>query len=188
MRANPHRNRQMYRLILSLGVLMLAACQGRGPDDKDVLHEGAKLVKPLPGLYRSTTRLTAFDLPGADPQTEDLMRDKFGQILPQTRNFCLTPTAAERGFEDLIRESQQGACTFARFVASDSRLSAEMHCRTGPNLTSTVSVEGIGAPDHSHVDLNLVQSGPSIPGGSETIALAVDNVRTGECPAGNPGR
>jgi hypothetical protein len=178
----------MHRLSIAVGLLMLAGCHAKGPDEKAVLHEGAKMVKPLPGLYRSTTRLTAFELPGADPQTADIMRDKFGQILPQTREFCLTPAAAEGGFEDMVKESQQGDCTFDRFVADQTRLSAAMRCRSGPSLTSTVTVEGTGAPDRSHVDLSIVQSGPSIPGGSETIALAVDNRRLGDCPAGNPGR
>lgn len=178
----------MHRLSIAFGLLMLSGCHAKGPDEKAVLQEGAKLVKPLPGLYRSTTRLTAFDLPGADPQTEDIMRDKFGQILPQTRDFCLTPAAAESGFQDLVRQSQQGACTFDRFVADETRLSARMRCRSGASLTSTVTVEGTGAPDRSHVDLDIVQSGSGIPGGSETISLAVDNRRIGECPAGNPGR
>ena len=178
----------MDRLSVAFGLLLLAGCQAEKPDQTDVLHEGAKLVKPLPGLYRSMTRLTAFDLPGADPQTEDLMRDKFGQILPQTREFCLTPAAAERGFQDLVRQGQQGDCAFDRFVAGKTGLSARMHCRSGANLTSDVSVEGTGAADRSHVDLAIVQAGPSIPGGSETISLAVDNMRIGDCPPGNPGR
>ena len=178
----------MHRLTIAFGLLLLGACHDQGPDRNAVLHEGAKLVKPLPGLYRSMTRLTAFELPGADPQTADIMRDKFGQILPQTREYCLTPAAAEKGFEDMVRQSQQGECAFERFVADKTRLSARMHCRSGPSLTSDVSVEGTGAPDRSHVDLSIVQSGPDIPGGSETIALAVDSQRVGDCPPGNTGR
>lgn len=169
-----------------MGVLALAACQQKGPDAKQVLREGAKLVKPLPGYYRSTTTLVAFDLPGADPQTEDAMREKFGQILPQVREFCLTPDAAERGFRDLVGQSQQGDCTFDRFVTDGTRLSAQMRCRSGASLTSTVSVEGTGAPDRSHVDLDIVEAGRTVPGGRETIAMAVDNRRIGDCPAGNP--
>ena len=178
----------MHRLSAILALLMLAGCHAKGPGEKDVLHEGAKMVKPLPGLYRSATRLTGFDLPGADPQTEDVMRDKFGRILPQARDFCLTPAAAERGFQDLVKQSQQGDCAFDRFVADQTRLSARMHCRSGPSVTSDVSVEGSGAPDRSHVDLTIVQSGANIPGGSETISLTVDNWRLGDCPPGNPGR
>jgi hypothetical protein len=173
---------------VALAVLTLGGCDASGPGDKDVLREGARLVKPLPGLYRSTTRLTAFELPGADPQTAATMRDKFGQVLPQTREYCLTPAAAERGFEDMVRQSQQGDCTFDRFVADKTRLSARMHCRSGAELTSDVSVEGTGAPDRSHVDLAIVQSGPGIPGGSETIAMAIDNQRIGDCPPGNTRR
>jgi hypothetical protein len=180
--------RQLCCLSALLAVLMLGGCDTSGPDEKDVLREGAKLVKPLPGLYRSTTRLTAFELPGADPQTADIMRDKFAQVLPQTREYCLTPAAAERGFEDMVRQSQQGDCTFDRFVADETRLSARMRCRSGAELTSDVSVEGTGAPARSHVDLRIVQSGPGIPGGSETIAMSADNQRIGDCPPGNTRR
>jgi hypothetical protein len=165
-----------------VSLLFLAACQNRGPDDKTVLAEADKMAKPLPGLYRSTTSLTAFDLPGADPQTADIARDRFAQIMPQRREFCVTPAAAARGFEDLVRQSQQGDCRIERFVADKSHLSARMSCRLGPKLTSNVTVEGTGAPDRSQIDLGIVQRGPSVPGGSETIAMHVDNLRVGDCP------
>lgn len=160
----------------------MSACGEQGPSDEDVLREAGKLVKPLPGLYRSTTSLTAFDLTGADPRTEDMMRDRFAQIMPQRREFCLTSEAAARGFEDMIRQSQQGDCAIHRFVANKSRLSAQMSCRLGPKLSSTVAVEGTGTPERSHVDLEIVQTGPSVAGGSETIGLSVDNERVGDCP------
>jgi hypothetical protein len=165
-----------------LGFASLAACQQRGPGDGPVLAEGAKLAKPLPGLYRSTTRLTAFELSGTDPQTEDMMRDRFAQVMPQRREFCVTAQAASRGFEDMLRQSQQGDCTIKRFVANNSRMSAQMTCRLGPKLSSAVSIEGTAEATRSHVELEIVQTGPSVPGGSETIALTVDNERAGDCP------
>ena len=175
----------MQRLIPVAGLLALAGCGPSAPRDKDVLAQGAKLVKPLPGLYRSSTRLTAFELPGADPETADTMRDKFSRILPQTSDFCLTPQAAAHGFEDMLRHTQQGDCTFERFDADASRLSARMHCRSG-QVASEVTVEGTGARDRSHVSIEIAQLGSKIPGGSETISLEVDNRRVGDCPSGNP--
>jgi hypothetical protein len=175
------------RLTPLIFLALIAACNEQGPDNKEVLAQSDKLVKPRPGLYRSTTTLAAFDLPGADPRTADMMRDKFGQIMPQTREFCLTPAAAARGFADMVRQSEQGDCTFERFVANAQRLSARMNCRSGEKLRSAVSIEGTGAPDNSHVNVEIVQSGPGIPGGSETISLKVDNRRIGDCAGGNPG-
>jgi hypothetical protein len=172
----------MQRLAVLSLPLLLVACQNKGPDDKAVLAEANKMTRPLPGLYRSTTSLTSFDLPGADPQTADIMRDRFAQVLPQRREFCVTPEAAARGFQDMLRQNQQGDCRVERFEADKSHLSARMSCRLGPKLTSTVTVEGTGAPDRSQIDLEIVQSGPSIAGGSETIAMHVDNVRVGDCP------
>ena len=177
----------MQRLIvLAVSLLsvscLLVSCQDKTVDDRAVLAQAGNLAKPRPGLYRSTTSMTAFELTGADPQTEDTMRDKFAQVMPQTRAFCLTPEAAARGFADMLRQSQQGNCRIERFVANASRLSARMSCHVAAKLDSTVSVEGTGSPDSSHVDLTIVQSGPSVPGGSETIGLKVDNVRVGECP------
>jgi hypothetical protein len=171
----------MQRLALVF-LLFLAACQNKRPDDKAVLAEASKLAKPLPGLYRSTTSLVSFDLPGADPRTEDMIRDRFAQVLPQHREFCLTPRAAARGFEDMVRQSQQGDCRIDSFVADKSRLSARMSCRVAPKRNSTVSVEGTGGPESSHIDLRIVQTGPSVPGGTETITMTVDNVRVGDCP------
>jgi hypothetical protein len=172
----------MQRLGTVACLLLLAGCHGKGPDDKTVLAEANKMTKPLPGLYRSTTSLTAFDLPGADPATADMMRDHFAQVMPQRREFCVTSEAAARGFADMIRQSQQGDCRIERFVADRAHLSARMSCRLGPKLISTVTVEGTGAPDRSQIDLGIVQAGPSVPGGRETIAMHVDNVRIGDCP------
>ena len=166
---------------IGLCLALVAGCKDRQPSDRQVLAEAGKLAKPLPGLYRSTTSLTAFELTGADPQTEDMMRDRFAQVMPQRREFCVTPQAAARGFEDMLRQSQQGDCEIERFAADKARLSAQMRCRVGPRLTSTVSIEGTGEPNRSHVELEIVQAGPSVPGGSETIGLSVDNVRIGEC-------
>ncbi|MGZ3255903.1 MAG: DUF3617 domain-containing protein [Croceibacterium sp.] len=172
----------MHRLTLVPCLLILAACSGKAPGEKDVLAEADKLTKPLPGLYRSTTSLVSFELPGADPQTADVMRDHFAQVLPQQRNFCVTPAAAARGFEDMIRQSQQGDCRIDSFVADKSYLKARMSCTFSANLSSTVSVEGTGEPSRSHVDLTIMQTGPSVPGGSETMVMKVDNVRLGGCP------
>jgi hypothetical protein len=167
---------------VAVASLLLAGCQPSKPDARQVLAEGDKLTKPLPGLYRSTTTLTAFELPGADPETADIMRDRFAQVLPQRRDFCLTPQAAARGFADMIRQSQQGDCTIDRFVANRSKLSASMTCRAANKLQSTISVEGEGEPTRSHIALEIVQRGPSVPGGSETIGMSIDNVRLGDCP------
>ena len=167
---------------IGLCLALVAGCEDRQPSAKQVLAEADKLAKPLPGLYRSTTSLTSFDLTGADPRTEDMMRDKFAQVMPQRREFCLTPAAAARGFQDMLTQSQQGDCRIERFVTDRSHLSARMSCHVAAKLDSTISVEGTGAPESSHVDLTIVQTGPSVPGGSETIGLKVDNVREGECP------
>jgi hypothetical protein len=172
----------MYRLIVMLAALMLAACQGRGPDDKSVRAEADKMTKPLPGLYRSTTKLTSFELPGADPEMADDMRDRFAQVLPQQRDMCVTSAAAQRGFADFIRQSEQGDCKIEEFAADHSVIKARLTCRLGPKLTSAVTVEGTGEPTRSHIDIEIVQTGPSVAGGSERIAMTVDNVRLGDCP------
>jgi hypothetical protein len=172
--------RQIHRLSIAFGLLILAGCQAKAPDEQQVVAQGEQLVKPLPGLYSSTTRLTAFDLPGADPQTEDAMRDKFGRIMPQTRRYCLSAAAAERGFKDMFKDGKLGECTFDSFTADRTHMRAEMTCRSG-DLVSTVAVEGTAAPDRSHVDLVITQDAASIPGGTETMSLAVDNRRLGDC-------
>jgi hypothetical protein len=172
----------MQRLAIVACLLLLAGCRDKGPDDKAVLAEAGKIARPLPGLYRSTTSLLSFDLPGADPRTADIMRDRFAQVLPQQRDFCVTPAAAARGFEDMVRQSQQGDCRIEKFVADKSYLSARMSCRLGAKLSSTVTVDGTGAADRSRIDLAIVQTGPSVPGGTETLTMRVDNVRTGDCP------
>jgi hypothetical protein len=165
-----------------IGLALLCGCGERRPDAKQMQAEANKMTKPLPGLYRSTTKLTSFELPGADPEVADTMRDRFAQVLPQVRDVCVTPEAAQRGFADFIRQSQQGDCKTEEFSADTSALRARMTCRLGPKLASTVTMDGTGEPTHSHIDLEIVQTGPSVAGGSETIAMTIDNVRVGDCP------
>ena len=178
----------MPRLIAAAVLLMLAACGDRERSEAQVVAEGEKLVKPLPGLYRSTTTLTGFELSGADPKVADDMRDRLGQVSPQRREYCLTPEEAARGFEDLVRQTQHGNCDMERFVANDTRLSARLSCRAGEQMTSKVTMEGNGAPDSSHIALEIVQAGPAVPGGTARIAMEIENRRIGDCPPGNPGR
>jgi hypothetical protein len=173
---------KVFQILGVMGLAVLSGCQKDDVGAKEVMAQANKLTKPLPGLYRSTTTLTSFELPGADPETADIMRDRFAQVLPQQRNFCVTPAEAERGFENMIRQSQQGDCRIERFVSNQSRLSARMACRLAEKLSSTVSVEGTGEAARSRIDLEIVQTGPSIPGGSETLAMRIDNVRVGDCP------
>jgi len=172
----------MHRMIAVLGLSALAACDGSGPDDKDILARAERLAQPLPGLYRSTTKLTGFELSGADPQLSDQMRDRFGLVSPAESEYCLTPEDAARGFEGVVRQTQQGDCAIERFDAGGTRLSAQMTCNGGNKLTSRISVEGTGEPDRSHIVLEIVQSGPAIAGGSATISMEIDSRRIGDCP------
>lgn len=161
--------------------LLLVACRQHEPTAQQVRAEADKLTRPLPGRYRSTTTLLSFDLPGADRQTEAMIRRRFASVMPQQRELCLSPEAAARGFEDLVRQTQQGACRIERFAASGGRLSARMRCRLPAQSVSLVTVEGTGGPSRSRVDLAIEQTGPTVPGGTEEIALRVDNVRMGDC-------
>ena len=176
------RSKSRAELAALSAAALTVGCHDQAPSDKAVMNEASKLAHPLPGLYRSTTRLTSFELPGADPESADIVHDRLSRVAPQQRQLCVTPQAAANGFKDLIKQSQQGDCTIERFVANKSRLSARLSCHVGPKLASTVSLEGTGEPTRSHIDLTLVQTGPSIPGGSETIGMTVDNQRIGDCP------
>ena len=178
----PNVGRAALRQAIAASLALLpAACGGGAPSDEAILAEAGKLAQPLPGKYRSVTRLTRFELPNASPQEADRLRTLMGGLVPQASEFCLSAAQARDGFAQMLRRSQQGDCRFARFGADASRLNAEMRCTGAAGSTSTVVMEGEGGARRSRMTLRVDQRAASIPGGELQMELEVSNRRTGDC-------
>jgi hypothetical protein len=177
------------RLCLVPPALLLAAlagCAPDPPDEQDILASAASLPRPQPGLYRSTTRLIAYDLPLASPQEAAAMRERFAALEPTTAETCLTPEQAAEGWVTLVRSLGEGACQVDSFSADGEGMQASVSCTAPGGGTSRMAMTGTAATTSSTMDIRIVQQGPAIPGGEQTIAMAIANERVGECPAEPP--
>lgn len=177
------------RLAVIPSVLLLAAlagCAPDPPDEQDILANAASLPRPQPGLYRSTTQLTAYDLPLASPQEAAAMRERFATLEPATAETCLTPEQAEEGWVTLVRSLGEGACQVERFAADGEGMQASVSCTAPGGGTSRMAMTGTAGTTSSTMEIRIVQQGPAIPGGEQTISMAIASQRVGDCPAEPP--
>ncbi len=174
------------RLVLVTSALVLAAlagCTPDPPDEQDILASADQLPDPQPGLYRSTTQVTGYDLPLANPQEAAAMRERFENLPPTTGEQCLTPAEAAEGWIVLVRSLNEGACQIEQFAADESTMEAMVACSAPDGTTSRMAMTGTATATNSTMDLHIVQHGPAIPGGEQTIAMTVASERIGDCPA-----
>jgi hypothetical protein len=170
------------RCLIAAGIVLAgSACGSTGPSEEDILEQGERMVKPVPGLYASTTALEEFEMPGASLQEAARMRERMGGIEPQMREFCMSPEEAEQGFAQMLAQSQSGNCRFSRFVVNDRRLSASMTCEDPTGYHASVEMDGLGGERESHLTLRILQQGPGIAGGSLRMRMQVDNQHLGDC-------
>nr|WP_237438215.1 DUF3617 family protein [Alteraurantiacibacter buctensis] len=144
------------------------------------------MPKPQPGLYRSTTRLTAYDLPLASPQEAAAMRERFATLEPAVATSCLTPRQAEEGWVTLVRSLGEGTCQVERFTADGEGMQASVACQAPGGGTSRMAMTGTAGTTSSTMEIRIVQQGEAIPGGEQTISMAIASQRVGDCPAEPP--
>jgi len=168
--------------VIGAAPLALGGC-GDEPAAGDAMRrEAAQLVRPQPGQYESTVALVEYAVPGASPQDADLLREQMGALGKQVSTYCLSAAEAAKGFEEVLREGQDGNCRFEAFSADRHRMNATMVCNGElPQATSTVEMRGNGYTDRSDMRLEIEQRGAPVPGGVVRMTLAVDNRRTGPC-------
>lgn len=162
-------------------VLSLAACSGGVPNEEDILASAENMEKPLPGLYRSTSTLIRFDLPDANPQEADRMRGLMEVLEPQETTICLTQEQSDEGFVALLRDIQQDNCEVESFEAGSTSFRAELRCPGTGGSASHVIMAGKGTAESSRMELEVEQTGPSIPGGQLDMQFVVENQRIDDC-------
>lgn len=143
-----------------------------------VIARAADAIRPQPGLYRSTTEITEFDIPDAPPQVKEMMRDR--GMSRQSTEYCLTPADVEKGFEESVRKSQQGDCDYKRFDVAGGTIEAAMTCRQD-GRTVDLTLSGRGTRTSS--DMAMTMQTDMGPMGKGTIRARTKSERIGDCPA-----
>lgn len=168
---------------------LLAGCSGEKTDadgdGKVSMAEAAKKaeaegIKPEPGLYKTTVTMTALDIPGMPPEVKN-----HGAGLVNTIEDCLTSEEADKGFEEMVKQGQNGDCSYEKFDFNDGKIDAVLVCKaegramrtslsgtassTGSELTTTTAMEFDGA-------------------GKGTMTATIKTERVGACPAEAPAK
>jgi putative hemolysin len=167
--------------------LALAACSD-GEEDKagsgktvsteEVAEKARDLVKPEPGLYRSTVELLEVDIPGAPDGAADMMKGMMGTS-NSTSEYCLTQADVDRGFEEMIKNSQKGDCTFERFEAEGGEIDAVMNCTAEGGNTMHMTMQGTGGATSSEMTMNMETEMPGM--GKTNMRMTAKHQRIGDC-------
>ena len=173
-------------IVLAAFASAVAACTPDPLGEDEILASAQSLPAPQPGLYRSTTRLTEYDLPLASPQEAAAMRARLDGMAPAVAEHCLSSAEAAEGWLELVEGLNEGTCRIERFSAESGEMAASVACVGPGEMTSRMALTGTATTTSSAMDLRIVQQGPAIPGGEQTIAMAITSERVGDCLAPAP--
>lgn len=176
------------RLIIALplaAAVALAACDKKAEDAPKTIEQAAEqakqLAKPEPGQYKSTVKVLEFDIPGLPPEQAKQMKKAMGDAGGQSHEFCLTQEDVEKGYEEMIRKSSEGNCTFAKFETSANSLDARMTCDMDQGAKAEMTMQGTMSPTRSVMVMEIDHNAPQAPGGKIHTKMEVTNERIGDC-------
>lgn len=170
---------------LPLIALGLSACGSDAEEPKtedEVIAAMEDLAKPEPGLYRTTTEMVEFSVPGLPEEQAQQLRKMRGDGV-KTSEQCLTEEEANRGFKDMLREMSKPdeglSCDFTRFDTSGSDLDAKMTCG-GPGGTGAEIVLA-GEVETTRSDLTMKMKVDAGPLGEMDMTMKTKSERIGDC-------
>lgn len=166
------------------GAALLAGCSGEATDaDGDgeitagevAAKADAEMVKPEPGLYKATITMTGVDIPGMPPEMKN-----HGAGMTTTVEECLTAEDVDKGFEEMVKQGQQGECTFEKFDLDGGKMDAVLLCKT-PQGESRMTMSGTTTPTSSEFTASTKINFEGM--GEGTMNFTAKNERIGDCPA-----
>lgn len=175
-------------ILLATAAFALAACGSQDADaDGDgeisadeVAAQSGDLVKPEPGLYRSTVELVDLEMPNASPEAQDMMRAMMSGGASE-HTFCLTPEQAEQGFEEMLRESQRedGECSYDKFETKGGSFDAVLTCKDSDEGLARIAMQGTGTGTSSTMTMTIDTQGPDEE--MMTMTMKQQQERIGDC-------
>ncbi|QFT78452.1 DUF3617 domain-containing protein [Erythrobacter sp. THAF29] len=166
-----------------LAAFALGACGGSPEPDADgdgsiSMAEAADAaaasgLKPEPGLYRVTSQLKGMNMPGVPAEMSGE-----GLGFTNTMEHCLTPDEVEKGFEEMMKEGQDGTCTYEKFEIDGGSMEGVMNCE-GSDGQVRVEFTGTATPTSSEMDATVASNIPGL--GEGTMSVNVKQERIGDC-------
>lgn len=170
-----------------VAIAMLTACDSadKPKSPEEVKKEVAKVERPQPGLYRTSSKVVSFEVPGMPPAEAQRMKAMFSST-NQSRDYCLTQEEADKGWEAVTTKLAEGNCKYDRFEASSGTLDAKLTCETGQGMKSTIEMKGTMTSTGSNMTMTMAQAAPQMAGGKDGIRMVaeVSSQRVGDCPPG----
>jgi len=133
-------------------------------------------IKPEPGLYKTTVTMTDLQIPGMPPEMAG-----HGTGMTTTVEDCLTAAEVDKGFEELVKQGQDGECSYERFAMSGGKIDAVLACKAQGRATR---MEMTGTTTPTSADLTATMTLDLDGAGTGTMKFTARHERIGECPAG----
>ncbi len=174
-------------IVLATAAFALAAC---GSSDADADGDGeislaeaaaqsADMVQPEPGQYRATVEVVDVEMPGAPQETQAMMKAMLAGG-PQVNEFCLTREDADKGFEEVLRQSQQNEdCSFEKFDAQGGKIDAVMVCQGADRGSARIAMQGSATSKSSSMAMTMDAKGPD--GQAMKMTMKTEQERIGKC-------
>jgi hypothetical protein len=122
-----------------------------------------------PGLWKTTSIVTAVDMPGAPPQVAAMMKGK-----PTTVSHCVTPEEVAKDPRALMQTDK--SCKVQQFSMAGGRMSATMVCQQR-GASMTVRSAGTYTPTSYTATASMVMTG----GGGMKMTTNVSSKLIGAC-------
>ncbi|MEZ5681847.1 MAG: DUF3617 domain-containing protein [Erythrobacter sp.] len=176
-------------ILLAATTAALAACgspdadaDGDGEISMAEAAESAKdMVKPEPGKYRATVEMVDVEIPGAPKEVQDMMK-RMISVGAQTHEYCLTSEDAEKGFEEMARQSQDNDdCSFEKFEAAGGKIDAIMNCERQGEGIARMTMQGTGTATSSEMTMTMDAKAPD--GKTMKMTMKSNQERIGDCDA-----
>lgn len=165
-----------------LPLLLLAACSKPASQDAATLTAAAvaaeaKKLRLEPGLWETTTLITALAVPGLSADAA-----KAATGTRTTTSNCVTPAQAAKPSAEFLSGASDGNCTYQRFSMANARIDAAMTCRpaAAPGAIA-MTLDGGYSPTAFTLGMAVRTD---LPGdGDMTMRATVTGKRTGDCAA-----
>jgi hypothetical protein len=135
----------------------------------------ADMPRPQPGLYKTTVTMSGLDFPGLPPEMAG-----HGAGLTTTSEHCLTKAEVDKGFEELIKQGQDGECSYERFEMSGGQLDAVMVCNA-QGRAARMEMTGTTTPTTADLEASMAMEFDGV--GKGTMRFTAQHRWVGDCPA-----
>jgi hypothetical protein len=171
-------------IIAAAAAALVAGCSGGGADagaDGNVsvkeAVEAAKadIPRPQPGLYKTTVTMSGLDIPGLPPEMAG-----HGAGLTTTSEHCLTQAEVDKGYEALVKQGQDGECSYEKFDLAGGQIDAVMVCKS-QGREARMAMTGTTTPTTADLEASMAMEFDGV--GKGTMRFTAKHERVGDCPA-----